>query len=65
MDEDIRLDLCDGKYTYVLTKDGRQFALRYGEPWQDLVGDKFVLALATELHELREKLKLHETNPHS
>jgi len=42
----MRIDLEDGKYTYLLDDIGGQQALRYGEPWRDLTGDKFVYGLA-------------------
>lgn len=52
----MRIDLDNGKYTYVFEpKTGRQYALRHGEPWKDLVGDKFVYCLAAELEEAREQ----------
>lgn len=61
MTDDIRIELCDGKYTYCL-EDGEQFALRNGEEWRDLAGDKFVLSMAHEICDLKEKLaELTET----
>lgn len=53
---DISLD--NGKYTLPLDDSGRLIALRYGEPWRDLVGDKLVLALAQEVEKLRIELNL-------
>lgn len=51
------IDLHDGKYTYVINDDGHnQHALRYGEPWRDLVGDGFVLAMAQKIEELESGL---------
>lgn len=35
--------------------DGGLHALRYGEEWRDLTGDKLVFNLAYELNEEREK----------
>lgn len=53
----MRIELCDGKYTYVINEDGRdQHALRYGERWRDLVGDGFVLAMAQEISEQQERI---------
>lgn len=49
-----RIDLKDGKYTVVLRSDGAMHALRHGEPWRDLVGDKMVMAMAHEIMELRQ-----------
>lgn len=51
----VKIELDDGKYTYVLHADGRQHALRHGELWRDLVGDKFVYCLAAHAEELREQ----------
>jgi hypothetical protein len=46
------LDVEDGKYT--LVRDGGKLeALRYGEKWRDLTGDKFVSALGQEIKRLR------------
>lgn len=50
----MRIDLENGKYTYVFDKS-HQYALRHGEPWKDLTGDKFVYCLAAELEEAREQ----------
>jgi hypothetical protein len=49
----MRLEVENGKYTYIQDEQGSR-ALRYGEPWRDLTGDKFVGALAWEVQELRE-----------
>ena len=52
--------LADGKYIY-LRKDGQQEVLRYGEPWRDLVGDKFVFCMADRIEDLeRENAKLRQ-----
>ena len=53
----VRVTVADGKYTVVMNAEGRLFALRYGQPWRDCVGDGLILALAHEVEELREKLK--------
>ncbi|MCA1807133.1 MAG: hypothetical protein LC687_04700, partial [Actinobacteria bacterium] len=53
---DFKLDVAGGKYTYVRYENGLQDALRHGEPWRDLCGDKFVGALASELHEAKERI---------
>ena len=54
----IRVNVSDNKYTVLIpeTAEERLVALRYGEPWRDLVGDKLILGLAQELHDLREFL---------
>ena len=44
----------NGKYTYVRHCDGSASALRYGEHWRDLTGDKFVGALVDELQSVRD-----------
>lgn len=50
------LSLADGKYTLIEHLDGRLEALRYGEPWRDLTGDKLILVLAQEVVTLRDAL---------
>ena len=57
MEEVLRITVCDGKYTVIMTKDGNLRALRYGEEWRDLVGDGMVLSLAQEIDDLRQKIK--------
>lgn len=50
-----RIDLEDGKYTYVLNEGtGEQYVLRYGEPWRELHGDKFVYLLANAVLEAQD-----------
>lgn len=51
--------LMDGKYTY-RNEDGKQEVLRYGEPWRDLCGDKFVAAMADRILELEAQLAVKE-----
>jgi len=47
-------ELLDGKYTVVFDeKTGRLEALRYGEPWRDLVGDGLVMAMLQEIDRLK------------
>lgn len=49
----MKIELCDGKYTYVLNEiTGEQYALRNGETWRDLTGDKFVMSLAQMVESL-------------
>lgn len=52
-----RIELNDGKYTYVADGKGRQKALRYGEEWRDLTGDNLIYWMACKIEELEEKLK--------
>lgn len=56
MSNRIELQLENGKYTYVFD-NGKQYALRHGEHWRDLLGDKFVYCLAHELSEARSELE--------
>jgi hypothetical protein len=53
----LRLELGEGKYTYILHDDGRQEALRYGEPWRDLVGDNLVFHLGSTIETLQARVK--------
>ena len=46
------IELEGGKYSLIQTEGGRQVAFRYGEPWQDFTGDKFVAAMANRITEL-------------
>lgn len=47
----------DGKYT-IECCGGSMKALRYGEPWRDLTGDKLIGALLDELDRIRDKAPL-------
>ncbi len=49
------ISLLDGKYTILINSLGALSALRYGEPWRDLVGDNLVRAMVVEIERLREK----------
>lgn len=42
-------DLEGGKYTLIQYENGSLEAHRYGEPWREFVGDKFMHSLAEEL----------------
>ncbi len=44
-----RVELDGGKYTVIRENDGRMHALRYGEPWRDLVGDNLIYWLMVEI----------------
>ena len=46
----------NGKYTAIMEANGRLHALRHGEPWQDLSGNKLVYSLAAELEDARKRL---------
>ena len=51
----LKVTVCEGKYTVIQEADGHVYALRYGEPWRDVVGDNLILALAQEVETLREQ----------
>ena len=53
----LEITVGDGKYTVVQTTDGRVVALRNGEPWRDLTGDKLLLCLAQELEAARAEIR--------
>lgn len=55
MDE-IRKQFEDGKYTLVRDSSGYMYALRHGEPWRDLTGDKLIGAMLSEIEELQAAL---------
>lgn len=54
----LRVDIDNGKYTVVQNERGALSALRYGEPWRDLVGDNLIGAMAYEIDDLREQLRI-------
>jgi hypothetical protein len=53
----IKIELEDGKYTIIseLENGGGLTALRYGEEWRNLAGDKLILALTYLVHDLQEE----------
>lgn len=50
-----KLELDDGKYTYIRYEQGGQEALRYGDPWRELTGDNLILFLGFKVEELLER----------
>ena len=53
----MRHDFLDGKYTVIFDETtGRLSALRYGEPWRDLVGDGMVLAMLQRVDALQQEV---------
>jgi hypothetical protein len=52
----MRIELENKKYTVVLDDDGDFYALRYGERWRELGGDKLILSMAQRIDELQEEL---------
>ena len=55
MNEELRMDFSDGKYTVVYYDNGKLVALRFGEVWRDLTGDKMVFWMLHEANQLREQ----------
>lgn len=52
------VSLEDGKYTLQFNEQTGEFkALRYGEEWQNLAGDKLALALLHKIEEQQEELE--------
>lgn len=51
-----RVSVDNKKYTVVIGSDGSLTALRYGEPWQDVTGNKFIYCLAAELDAARKTI---------
>lgn len=47
-----KMDFADGMYT-VIYDNGKLTALRYGEPWQDLIGNKLVYFMLMEAMALK------------
>ena len=54
----VRIELNDGKYTYVREPDGKQYALRYGEEWRALTGDNLIYWMALRIEELEEAARV-------
>lgn len=55
----MRIELNEGKYTYVFHESGGQEALRYGEPWRSLTGDNLVYWMACRIVELEEQVQIY------
>lgn len=47
----------NGKYTIVGIEEGNLRALRHGDEWRSLVGDKLVLTMAQEIRRLEAELE--------
>lgn len=54
-----KVELDSGKYTYIFD-NGKQSALRYGEQWRDLSGDKFIYCLASEVDKQKELANIYK-----
>lgn len=57
MNDMVRVSTDDGKYTVIQDESGAVRALRHGEEWRDLRGDKLALALAQDLDAERGRLE--------
>lgn len=56
-----RLELQDGKYTIIRSADYSQFeALRHGESWRNLAGDKLIHALVDRIESQQEYIETLE-----
>lgn len=55
MSEPTHISVDNNKYTVVLSPNGSAKVLRYGQWWQDITGDKFIAAMATELYDVRQE----------
>ena len=56
-DDLVKVSLEGGKYEVIQSAEGRAYALRYGEPWRELVGDTLTLSMAYRIEELEAKLE--------
>lgn len=62
MSQVIRIDLDDGKYTYIFNQKDHK-ALHHGEEWRDLTGDNLVLHMGFKIEELQDRIaELEEEN---
>jgi len=53
-----KITICDGKYTLIYNNENGDFrALRYGEEWRSLVGDKLVFAMFCELQAAQQSVQ--------
>lgn len=50
-----KIELEDGKYTVTYNK-GELKALRYGEPWREMIGDKLMYAMFCRIQELESDI---------
>jgi hypothetical protein len=51
-----RIDLMDGKYTYIRWDNGSSEVLRHGEKWRDVTGDNLIYAMACMIEDLQGRL---------
>ena len=64
-EQHLNVSVDNGKYTVIMEADGRLHAMRHGEPWQDLTGNKLVYCLAAEVEALRTALNALVTKDHN
>lgn len=57
-----RIELENGKYTVCHDNGSNFHALRNGEPWRSLAGDKLVFCMAAEIERLQDQLKADREN---
>lgn len=54
----IREEFDSGKYVVIFGNDGSLTALRNGQPWRDMTGDKLFLSMLQEVETIRRKFAL-------
>lgn len=57
MKDNLRVSICDGKYTIIQDSSYRSKVLRYGEEWREVTGDNVILGAAFEIEKLKERIK--------
>mgnify|MGYP006279048435 CR=1 FL=1 len=57
MKDNLRVSICDGKYTIIQDSSCRSKVLRYGEEWREVTGDNVILGAAFEIEKLKERIK--------
>lgn len=60
----IRQKFENGKYDVIFTERGELSALRNGEPWVEMIGNKLVLAMLQEVDRLRAPIPMVLHCPH-
>ena len=60
MKDQLRITICDGKYTIVQDASGRSEVLRYGCEWRNVTGDNVILGAGYEIERLRERIEILE-----
>jgi|GEM_PF-2171979 len=53
-----RINFYDNKYTILINENGVPMeALRYGEPWQDIIGDNLIYHMLCRILELEDEIE--------